>query len=124
MTQAQKDAQAKQDAEAQALADAAAQAAAAEEAARNAAQNGGADAPPETPKERRARLAREQAKKAAKESRYTPSDGCEWVEVEGLGDVAVCESQTGFFYLVFRGRGREHAIPLIAVERAQEAGQV
>lgn len=120
-TQAQKDAQAKKDAEAQALAQAAAQAAQAQPVTPVTPVTPEGE---ETPKERRARLAREQAAKAAKEARYTPSPGCEWVEVEGLGQVSVCESSTGFYYVVFQGRGREHAIPLIAVEKLQEAGQI
>lgn len=78
----------------------------------------------EARKAARAKKAQTQAAQAVKESRFTPDEGETWLDVEGLGDAAICTSKTGFYYVVFRGRGREHAIPLLVIEKLQEAGVI
>jgi hypothetical protein len=91
------------------------------------------DAPEEGAGARRRREAREGAQKA-QVSRYTLDEGAAWRpygvdERTGafIGEIAICRSTPNrdghtFLYVVHRQRGREIAIPLLAMDALLDAG--
>lgn len=83
-----------------------------------------AEAPTLSPKEARAKKAAEDAAKAAKQIRFQPAEGCHWVDVDGIGKAAVCEDRQGFLYVVARMKGRDVAVPLLAIEALQAVDHI
>lgn len=95
----------------------------------DAPTNTGATNGPVTARDaRKARMA-EQAAKAERSPKFTLDAGAEWRECAGGGEIGVCNSAPNaagesFLYVVYRHKGKDTAVPLHAVDKLMEAGDL